>query len=150
MNFSKGECTHNLSGLFSEHELVGILEASDYEELDQSSPFLVATADLFCGNKATVSITTVDKLFANILFLLHRKDVLPCWTDENLEKFIRKIESFKMTATKLLPRFSSIRYGNEKRHMIGHIISALKVTRDVDHLQGSFFESAHRSSKHCY
>lgn len=64
VDFSKGESSNNFSGLFQEEDLIGMLVASDFEKLNQISPFLVKIANLFAQTK---SLQTLPVFSQNIL-----------------------------------------------------------------------------------
>lgn len=56
--FSKGKTSDSIRGLFSDHGVMGMLQASAYENVDNLSPFLEATLDGFCGFTEATEKTT--------------------------------------------------------------------------------------------
>lgn len=73
VDFSKGESSINLSGLFREDGLIGMLEASNFENIDQVSPFLGAVTYVFSVNEATADTTKISTKYSNLLMILNRK-----------------------------------------------------------------------------
>lgn len=67
-------------------------------------------------------------LYIDILLLLHREGVLPCWSNEDLEKLKRKIETFKMTGKTLFSKIQVSVMKTQKLQMLNHIVSALMDT----------------------
>lgn len=81
VDLSKGESSHDLSGLFQEDGQVDMPEASDFENIGQVSPFLDAFENIFCANEAAAYITEIFVVYADLLLKMRRKLVDPCWTD---------------------------------------------------------------------
>lgn len=50
LNFSKEYSQSFKTGVFTEHGIIGMLEASDYECMDQISPFSEAITNRMSGN----------------------------------------------------------------------------------------------------
>lgn len=68
IDFSKGDAVSACSsGLLLETGLVRMLEAYDYDSLDQIFPFLGALADVFCCNLKKPEVTRVFTLYIYLL-----------------------------------------------------------------------------------
>lgn len=50
LDFSKGHNGSSIKTVFTEHTLIRMLNASDFEPIHQVSPFLRASKDFMCGN----------------------------------------------------------------------------------------------------
>lgn len=84
IEFSKDHCLGNRTGLFSEIGLVRMLEASDYNSVDQVSPFFGAITDSFRKNVFYSEVTKVSTLFVELLRAIHRYNRDLGWTENNI------------------------------------------------------------------
>lgn len=70
INFARGDEVAWSTGLFFEHGLAGMLEASVYDSKDQVSTFLEAIFDAFRGDFEIVEVTNVFTDFVDLVGLI--------------------------------------------------------------------------------
>lgn len=89
-------------------------------------------------------------LYSELKVTLKRNPTQPCWTVEAFSKRAKKILKFKTAGTKLIGKYQASGMGTQKRHMLDHIISAMKDVDSLELLQAGYFESAYCKSKQFY
>lgn len=72
VDFSKGDGLRSHTGLFPETEFVEMLEASDYNPINEVFYFLEAIADTFCGNVNNSEVTRVFIFYVHLLRVNNR------------------------------------------------------------------------------
>lgn len=72
--------------VFEKYVLAGMLEAFDFENIDQMSIFLQPIPGVFFGDECTAKITTACTMYSERLLKLKKKQYLPFWTGSNLDK----------------------------------------------------------------
>lgn len=77
LDFSKGSVGSSLTDFFAEHGLIEMFETSDYESIDQASPYLGAITDRMYGNECNLEITMILKRYVELLGFVRRKNTSP-------------------------------------------------------------------------
>ena len=150
VDFSKGKHEGRLSGLFSDNGLIGMLEASDYKDIENVSPFLGAIVDRCCGEVKEAPVTRTLTMFNDIIQQLYERNHNIGWTDEKLEKLSNDIRLFKKQGRKTFENYQSSKMGFPKWHLLDHIVEDLKRVGNISFLEADFYEMEHKSFKKEY
>lgn len=94
--FEKRILTSN-SWMFPRKGLIGMLEASDFEKIDQMFPFFGAVTDNLCGNEDVAQVKEAFNLYSELLLMLHQYLTFPGWIASNLVKLNSKMVESKKT-----------------------------------------------------
>lgn len=122
VGFSKVDRTHKCSGLFDEQGLIGMLETSDSERVDQVLPFLGALADVFYGNENKAAVTKVCTMSFNFNISLKRILTQPCCVDKAVLRLAKMIHQFQDAENKLFGKYQAPGMRTQKWHKLDHIV----------------------------
>lgn len=89
----------NISKPFCEACLTEIIEAFDFENVENVSSLSGAIVGIFCANNATADITEFFTKYFNFSRTLNRKQLDFGWTEKELEKLGSNIKAFKEKGT---------------------------------------------------
>lgn len=73
---------------------VCVLEAADYNEIDQVFPFFGEIIDSHCGNSTSASLTEVCTAYVDLVNRIYRRFQSPGWRNVGLLDLQRHINSF--------------------------------------------------------
>ena len=82
LDFGSADGRAGLNGVFEEDGIVGMLEARDFRNIDQVSPFIGAILDRLCGETMSAPCTTVFTLFVDMVQFVTRARDKHAWTPE--------------------------------------------------------------------
>ena len=150
MDFSKGIINENLSGFFTDSGILGMLEASDLDRIDEVSPFLGAIIDRCCGETKNAPVTTVFTLYVNLLNEIHCRGRTPGWTDEDLGRLDRSIRDFKTIGKSVFHRYQKSGMGTSKWHLLDHLCVDFRRTGGICYMSGGLYEMTHKFVKADY
>lgn len=95
MNFSKAKKSDHLTSLFSENELSWVLEASDFDTVDNGSPFLGTLFEAFCGLCCTAEVTRSITEYVDMVIMVFARNIIFEWTEKTIQLLEWRIRSFK-------------------------------------------------------
>lgn len=96
--FSKADFAGKLSGIFTEIGILGTMEAADYENVDQVSPFFGETIDTICGNSELGPVTSIFTQYVDFKNNVRRRFCCPGWTKDELDSLGFQINAFQKSA----------------------------------------------------
>lgn len=91
LDFSKAKHQISTASLFSENELVGMLQVPDYDSADQVSSILGSIIDMMCRNMDTAEVTTVFTEYIELIRFIYREDTVSYWNSSELRAIHEKI-----------------------------------------------------------
>lgn len=127
-----------------------MIEASNFERIDQVSSFLGAIFDVFCGNVNKASVTEVFILYSDLNIIMKSELAQPFWTGEELSKIAKLVPEFEAGRTKLFGKYQASGMGTNNWYMSDHIVSASKDAGGLEVFHAGRFESDHRNYKQFY
>lgn len=80
LDFFKRETGVSVEGFFSDHGVMGTLDASDYENVDKVSPFPGAIIDRFCGFTETAVTAAAYAQYGDTVQRVNKRYGIPAWT----------------------------------------------------------------------
>lgn len=98
VDYSQGIIGGRLSGFFLDTGVIGMLEASDYDNMDMVSTFIAALIDTCCGTSEDAPVTESFTQYVDLNELISSRATVPGWIEEDFEKLTKLISSFKSVA----------------------------------------------------
>lgn len=140
VDFSKGIINANISGLFTESGILGVLEASDLNRIDEVAPGLGATIDRYCRETTQEPVTTVFTIYFNLLNYIYCLRSTPWWTDEYLRKLDHIILEFKTISKILFERYQNSGMKTSKWNLLDQLSTEFRRTGVLDYISGGLYE----------
>ncbi|NJK52916.1 MAG: hypothetical protein HC936_08975 [Leptolyngbyaceae cyanobacterium SU_3_3] len=149
VDFSKPGNSSRLTGLFNENGLHGMLEASDYDAVDNVSPFLGAIVDSLCGLNSTAEVTKAMTEYVDMVNFVFRRHLNFEWTKETIVLLDRRIRSFKK-AKFAFEKYQVSGMHTQKWHALDHLCEAISDVGGIESLHGGIYEASHKRFKLFY
>lgn len=127
--------------------LIGLLEVSDFDNVNQVSPPLVSVLAVLYGNESSAEVTAVFTVYVGFITFLFSRQVKSFWTTETLSKLKEKIKEFKNTKKNVFENYQLSNEGTEMWHMLDHIVENIREVGGVEYLHAVIYECAHRIIK---
>lgn len=84
-----------ISGFFMEEDIMGMLEAAEYDSIDIVSPFIGAAIDALCGEEGDTLITVSFSRFLELTKLMYRRGMERTWNQGQFIDFSENIMQIK-------------------------------------------------------
>lgn len=150
VDFSSGESGLRLSGFFTEHGIVGMLEAKDYDVMDMVSPFIGAIIDRCCGLVDVATVTSSFTQYVDLVSFIFRRNMVPGWTNLCLQSLDQEVQDFKHSTFDAFSMYQSSRMGTSKWHFLDHLVGDLRDMGGIEYLSCGQYEYSHRLTKEDY
>lgn len=125
----KGIINGNLSGLFTDSGILGMLEASDLDRIDEVYPFIGEIIDRCCVETTKAPVTIVFTIYVNLLNdIYYRINTPPGCTYEDFGRFDYIILEFKTIGKIGFERYQKSGMGTSKWHLLDHLLTDLRRT----------------------
>jgi len=138
------------NGLFKTDGLMGMLEAKDYRNVDQVSPFIGAFFDQCCGEIEDAPVTKVFTKYVDILRKSHRHGEDPAWTEKEVCELERRIKEFKEVAVRVFADYQPSGMGTLKFHLLDHIGDDIRRMGGLQFGDAGLYEHSHVYFKQQY
>lgn len=143
VDFSKGYSQSCTTGVFSEHGLVGILEASDYAKLDQVSSFLGSITDGMCRIECKPETTELFTRYVEFRRYVWWESSYSFWTETGF-LYLRQI-TVKLIALEksVFQAYHISGTGTQKWHHLDHLVVSIWHKGGRQILHGGFYKGLH-------
>lgn len=105
-----------------------MLEAVDYDNIDNVSTFLGCLVDRMCGIETTEPVTKSFKQYVDMFRYMFRRYKIPGWTDAELERLSIIIRSLKIKSREVFGKYQKSGMGTSKLHSLDHVVDDLRQT----------------------
>lgn len=114
-----------LSGFFTDNGILGMLEATGYEGVDNVSPFLARlwTHYACVSESDTVHVTEVFSKYTVLKNFIRRRLVSPGWTKCELNEPESRINDFRTVAVKVSEPYQAVCTGVSKWPYLSYLVT---------------------------
>lgn len=150
VDFSKCVGGPFLTGVLFENGLTGMLEASDYNDLDQMSAFPGPITDVLCDTENEPNVTRLFIQYMKLLNYLRQNKNASDWSKDELNLWHQRVKNFKSSGENVFGKYQALGMKTQKCHLLDHSVDSLGETRGIRFLPGEIFEGSHKIPKNVY
>lgn len=142
------EC--GLNGLFNEKGIIGVLEASDYKQVDKVLPFLEVIVDYMCGLNIIASTSNVFASYVDLANTFYERcESLKCKENDFIQLREQVCNFIDIVVANLGPYQTSSARAS-KFHILNYVIQDLRDMRGIAYIQSGQYKKTHKIFKYAY
>lgn len=130
--------------------VIGMLGASDYDNMDMISPFIGALIDTCCGTTEEAPDTESFTQYLDLTDFIYSRSAVTGWIQEEFKKLTKLISSLKSVARNTFTEYPPSGMGTCKWNYLEHILKRLRELGGLEHLHGGLYEMSHEIFKDDY
>lgn len=150
LEFSKGDGGGRLSGLLTKDGILRMMEAADYENIDQVFRSFGEIVDIICGNSESGPVTSVFSQYVNLRTIFADDIVDHDELRKSLIVIVYKLMNFKKTAIVIFGPYQTFNMGTSKWHTLSHFVDSSSQMDGNEYADQCNFEIAHKNFKMLY
>lgn len=121
-----------------------MLEAADYNAIDQEFPFSGENIDTCFGTSTSAPVNNVCITYVALVNRIYRRFHSPEWTEVTLVKWERPINIFKRMARAVFGPHQASCLETSNWLALNSLVGALRQLRSIEYTDAGCFENSHR------